>query len=552
MMKISHISNRKNIYIISSLVIALVFIILFLLFRDNSRVISLEQLKILEQKRLIEKMVVDEPYLYIRTKKGSRYKIAISVVPLQKVAKRYPIEYHTKSLVGYIVTFLLIFAVLFLFYIFTIKNRQNISTQVIENHKKDDVIDEDIRATKTNIKFANIAGLKEPKAELQEIIDFLHNPKKYISVGAYLPKGVLLAGPPGVGKTLLAKAVAGEAGVPFFYQSGASFADIYVGMGAKRVRKLFQQAKKAAPSIIFIDEIDAVGKSRGGNRNDEREATLNQLLTEMDGFESDSGVVVIGATNRIEMLDDALLRSGRFDRRVHISLPDRSDRLSILELYMRDKKHNVNLDKLAGATVGFSSASLQTLVNEASLNMLRAGRKELFDEDFEEVIEKVLIGKHQIVTLSDEEREIQAVYQGGKVLAATWFDVGYEKIGLVTTLLKESESAILTRNDILNRIKFYLSGSSATKFVYKDHFSNASSDLQKATELARDAVYKYKMGAGIIPTEQDVEDILIKAEEESIDLMQKLNSARIKITQYLLVHENISQDDAREILREIF
>ncbi len=552
MMKISHISNRKNIYIISSLVAALVFIILFLSFRDNSRAISLEQLGILEQKRLIEKMVVDEPYLYIRTKKGSRYKIAISVVPLQKVAKRYPIEYHTKSLAGYIVTVLLIFAVLFLLYMFTIKNRQNISTQVIENHKRDDVADEDIRATKTNIKFANVAGLKEPKAELQEIIDFLHNPKKYISVGAYLPKGVLLAGPPGVGKTLLAKAVAGEAGVPFFYQSGASFADIYVGMGAKRVRKLFQQAKKAAPSIIFIDEIDAVGKSRGGNRNDEREATLNQLLTEMDGFESDSGVVVIGATNRIEMLDDALLRSGRFDRRVHISLPDRSDRLSILELYMRDKKHNVNLDKLAGATVGFSSASLQTLVNEASLNMLRAGRKELFDEDFEEVIEKVLIGKHQIVTLSDEEREIQAVYQGGKVLAATWFDVGYEKIGLVTTLLKESESAILTRNDILNRIKFYLSGSSATKFVYKDHFSNASSDLQKAAELARDAVYKYKMGAGIIPTEQDVEDILIKAEEESIDLMQKLNSARIKITQYLLVHENISQDDAREILREIF
>jgi len=230
---------------------------------------------------------------------------------------------------------------------------------------------ETIQAAKSNIKFKDVAGIEDVKAELEEVVDFLNNPKKYSKYNVSLPKGVLLVGPPGVGKTLIARAVAGEANVPFFYQSGASFVHIYVGMGAKRVKELFNQAKAKAPSIIFIDEIDAVGKSRGMGSNDEREATLNELLTQMDGFSGNTGVMVIAATNKIEVLDEALLRAGRFDRRVFLTLPSKEDRFKILELYLKGKKTNFDVEKLALDTSGFSSAALSTLVNEALLNMIK-------------------------------------------------------------------------------------------------------------------------------------------------------------------------------------
>jgi len=249
--------------------------------------------------------------------------------------------------------------------------------------KSQEELESNIKPISSNITFKDVAGIKEIKEELEEIVDFLNNPTKYNKFGVKLPKGVLLVGAPGVGKTLIARAVAGEAKVPFFYQSGSSFVHIYVGMGAKKVRELFIQAKLNAPSIIFIDEIDAVGKVRSGHSNDEREATLNELLTQMDGFDGESGVIVIAATNKIEVLDDALLRAGRFDRRLYIGLPNIEDRKQILKLYLKDKNSKLNIEKLANETVGFSSAALSTLVNEALLNMIKNNRKVLNYSDIE-------------------------------------------------------------------------------------------------------------------------------------------------------------------------
>ena len=256
-------------------------------------------------------------------------------------------------------------------------------------------IDKDfvIEPQKSDVTFADVAGISEVKEELVEIVDFLKNPQKYKEFGIKLPKGVLLVGPPGVGKTLIAKAVAGEAGVPFFYQSGATFVQMFVGVGAKRVKSLFNKAKQNAPSIIFIDEIDAIGKVRGALRNDEREATLNQLLTEMDGFEKSEGVIVIAATNKVELLDDALLRAGRFDRRVYVELPGLDDREGILKIYLKNKPFKGDVREIAKMTVGFSGAALASLVNEASIYALNSNKKSIGIEDFLAVKDKVLAGK---------------------------------------------------------------------------------------------------------------------------------------------------------------
>src|SRR5574344_1378392 len=260
-------------------------------------------------------------------------------------------------------------------------------TTSAKSSKKD--LDSTISPVKSNITFKDVAGIKEIKEELEEIVEFLNNPSKFQKFKVKLPKGVLLVGPPGVGKTLIARAVAGEAQVPFFYQSGASFVHIYVGMSAK----------KNAPSIVFIDEIDAVGKMRSGKSNDERESTLNELLTQMDGFDGESGVIVIAATNKIEVLDDALLRAGRFDRRLYVGLPNMEDRRRILELYLKDVKYEINIQKLSNETSGFSSAALATLVNEALLNMIKNNNQSLSENDIEIAKNKLEFRKKQLKIL---------------------------------------------------------------------------------------------------------------------------------------------------------
>jgi cell division protease FtsH len=430
-----------------------------------------------------------------------------------------------------------------------VKKEQETNQKAYANY--DPFMSSIIRPVRANVSFKDVAGIQDVKEELEEIVDFLKNPARYKRYGITLPKGVLLVGPPGVGKTMIAKAVAGEASVPFFYQSGATFVQIYVGMGAKRVKELFSQAKANAPSIIFIDEIDAVGRARGGMRNDERESTLNQLLTEMDGFEDSSGVIVIAATNKIDIIDEALLRSGRFDRRIFISLPDKNDRLEILKAYMRNKPTEVDLESLANMSVGFSGAALATFVNEAAINALRRGSTILELGDFVAVRQKVIMGKKKVLSFSDEEKKIQALYQAAKALCAYWFEIDFDKITIVNDRLKDIDREIESKTQMLSKIKVYLAGMVATKIAYNEKFTNATEDLERATTIAKEMVEVYGMGEKLIPYENDVLIILENAQKELEHFLEGMNSVLEKISHELYSVESISKVRLKAIIDEV-
>jgi len=409
-----------------------------------------------------------------------------------------------------------------------------------------------IKPTTSNVTFKDVAGISEVKEELVEIVDFLKNPEKYRSFGINLPKGVLLVGPPGVGKTLIAKALAGEAGVPFFYQSGSSFVQMYVGVGAKRVRDLFSRAKAMAPSIIFIDEIDAIGKARGNLRNDEREATLNQLLTEMDGFEGSEGVIVIGATNKVELLDEALLRPGRFDRRIFVELPGLNDRLEILKVHMKNKPFKGNLENIAKMTVGFSGAALASLVNEASIHALKHNKPYIEEEDFYAVKDKVLIGKKRLNTYSSKEKEILSYYQASKAVIADWLGVDFERISLVKDDFKEEDKEIISKTELMSKIETYLAGRVAVEDKFNEKFSNAHKDLKKAREIALQMVKDYGMGENVIGDEREVSDILNNAYSEVKVLYSSNKNMIEKAYELMLQNEVIHKDDLKKIKDEIF
>lgn len=361
----------------------------------------------------------------------------------------------------------------------------------------------------TNVRFSDVAGADESKQELEEIVDFLKQPEKYTEVGGKIPKGVLLVGPPGTGKTLLAKAVAGEAKVPFFRMSGADFVEMFVGVGAARVRDLFRQAREKAPCIIFIDEIDAIGRSRAGNMggNDEREQTLNQLLVEMDGFDSKTGVIIIGATNRPEILDPALLRPGRFDRQVLVDKPDLEGRLDILKIHTRSVKiaKDVNLRPVAQSTAGLSGADLANIVNEAALLAVRNGRKEVIQEDFSEAIEKSIAGlERKGRIMNPAERERVAYHETGHALTA-YFTEGADqviKISIVPrgmgalgyTLQQPTEDRyLLSETEILKSINVLLGGRAAEEVIYKEISTGASNDISRASDYVRKMITEYGM-----------------------------------------------------------
>ena len=368
---------------------------------------------------------------------------------------------------------------------------------------------------KLQVKFKDVAGVEEAKQELEEVVEFLKHPQKYNELGAKIPKGVLLYGPPGTGKTLLAKAVAGEAGVPFFSISGSDFVEMFVGVGASRVRDLFDQAKKNAPCIVFIDEIDAVGRQRGaglGGGHDEREQTLNQMLVEMDGFSANEGIIMIAATNRPDILDPALLRPGRFDRQIVVDRPDIKGRTAILGVHIKGKPigDDVNLDVIAQRTPGFTGADLSNLVNEAALLTARKDKKVINMPEMEEAAERVIMGpERKSRVISDKEKRLTAYHEGGHTIVGMLLEhtdpvhkvtiIPRGRAGGYTLSLPKEDKYYATRSEMLDELKVLLGGRVAEALVLKEISSGASNDLQRATQLARQMICEYGMSENIGP-----------------------------------------------------
>ncbi len=377
------------------------------------------------------------------------------------------------------------------------------------------------------VRFTDVAGLKEEKEEVQELIDFLKNPKKFQKLGARIPKGVLLVGPPGTGKTLLAKAVAGEANVPFYYISGSDFVELFVGIGASRVRDMFKQAKQSAPCLIFIDEIDAVGRQRGtglGGGHDEREQTLNQLLTEMDGFGVNEGIIIIAATNRPDVLDPALLRPGRFDRQVTVSLPDAKEREEILGVHAKNKTFDdeVNLKNVSQRTPGFSGADLENLLNEAALLAVRRDKTAITMEEIDEATDRVLLGpakKSRVIT--EKEKRLVAIHEAGHAVIGLKLQDAQEvhKItiiprgvagGYTMMLPKEEKMAIMTKEELVSQITGLLGGRASEENFIGEITTGASDDLKRATKIARNMVTKYGMSElGLVQLEHEQEGVFL-------------------------------------------
>lgn len=444
------------------------------------------------------------------------------------------------------------------------------------------------------VTFADVAGADEEKHEMEEIVDFLKNPKKYSEIGARIPKGVLLLGPPGTGKTLLAKAVAGEAGCPFFPISGSDFVEMFVGVGASRVRDLFEQAKKNAPSIIFIDEIDAVGRHRGaglGGGHDEREQTLNQLLVEMDGFTGNESVIVIAATNRRDILDPALLRPGRFDRQIVVGYPDIKGREEILKVHTRNKPlaPDVNLKTIAKTTVGFTGADLENLVNEASLLAARANRKAIIKEDIEEATIKVIAGpekKSRVVT--EREKRLTSYHEAGHAVC-TYHCPTQDKVhqvsiiprgmaGGFTMSLPEHDKSYVSKTEMKENIVTLLGGRVAEKLILEDISTGASNDIERATAIARNMVTKYgfsdKLGPMVYGTDQnevflgrdfnssknysekvaaeidaEMREIIEEGYERAKDLLEQNMDQLHLLAKYLMKYEKIDDVDFEKLMK---
>jgi cell division protease FtsH len=401
----------------------------------------------------------------------------------------------------------------------------------------------------TRVTFEDVAGVDEAKEELQEVVEFLSNPKKFTRLGGRIPKGVLLVGPPGTGKTLLARAVAGEAGVPFFSISGSDFVEMFVGVGAARVRDLFVQGKKNAPCLIFIDELDAVGRQRGaglGGGHDEREQTLNQLLVEMDGFESNEGVILIAATNRPDVLDKALLRPGRFDRQVVVPSPDLRGRRRILDVHTRKTplSSDVDLDKIARGTPGFSGADLENLVNEAALHAAKDGKDQLGEEDFEQAKDKVLMGKERrSVILSEEEKRTTAYHEGGHALVARLLPGTdpVHKVSIiprgralgVTMQLPVDDRHNYSKEFLLNTLAVLLAGRAAEQIVLNQTTTGAGNDIERATKMARKMICEWGMSEALGPVSYN----------DSPD--------EVFLGRELVHHQSYSEDTSRQIDAEV-
>ena len=443
----------------------------------------------------------------------------------------------------------------------------------------------------TGIRFADVAGEDEAKELLGEIVDFLHDPEKYRSIGAKLPKGALLVGPPGTGKTLLAKAVAGEANVPFFSIAGSEFVEMFVGRGAAKVRDLFKQANEKAPCIVFIDEIDTIGKKRDGQfsgGNDEREQTLNQLLTEMDGFDGSKGVVVLAATNRPDSLDPALLRPGRFDRRIPVELPDLQGRIDILKVHAKKIRlaEDVDFEPIAKTAAGASGAELANIVNEAALRAVRAGRQYATQEDLQESVEVVIAGyQKKSRVLSDEEKKIVAYHEVGHALVAAMqtHSAPVQKITIIprtsgalgyTLQVDDGDHFLMSKDELLNKIATYTGGRAAEELVFHSVTTGASNDIEQATKLARSMISRFGMSDefGFVAFEtvsnqylggdaslacspetqarmdQKVTQLVEEQHQKALNILKENEGKLHELADYLYQHETITGQEFMDIL----
>lgn len=535
----------KHLRIVIAGVLVFFVLALALALKDTAKPISASALENLIQKSMVVKVWIQGEYLYAQTRDAEVHKaLFLQINPA--VLKSIPIEKNSNKILAFSIAGALLAFVLAYVFFYMRKMRGN--TRALTNRAGANnggasgansggvfgglnfggfasaMDSSDFTPLKSSLKFSDVAGISDAKDELLEILDFLKNPAKYQALGVNMPKGVLLSGAPGVGKTMLAKALAGESGIPFFYQSGASFVEMFVGVGAKRVRALFNAAKRCAPCVIFIDEIDAIGRARGlGANNTERESTLNQLLIELDGFGDNSGIIVLGATNHIEALDPALLRSGRFDRKVFIELPNLEERAQIINLYLRKKPHALGekIAQIAQKTSGFSGAMLATLVNEAALNAIRrsggaganaggvlgadilgaganagnAGAPSVIieEQDFEAVYQKIQSGKRRLPLLSPRMRQIYALYQASKILYALHLSLPLQKASLFETDILEPNAQTIGSKELRARLGFYLAGDRAVSAFVGERFGVFGEDFARANAL-RDMAREVGLG----------------------------------------------------------
>lgn len=486
----------------------------------------------------------------------------------------------------------LIFMGLIIFVMYNMMKRNQGQAGVMSNFGKSRAkLHKDIGKRVT---FADVAGMKEEKEELEEIVSFLKEPKKYLDIGARIPKGILLVGPPGTGKTYLSRAVAGEAGVPFYSISGSDFVEMFVGVGASRVRDLFEEGKKNAPCIIFIDEIDAVGRRRGaglGGGNDEREQTLNQLLVEMDGFGTNEGIIIMAATNRPDILDPAILRPGRFDRQITVDMPDVRERKEILEVHLRNKKlaDDVNLEDIAKQTAGFSPADLENMANEAALLTARENKTIIDMATFEEASIKVVAGPEKKSKLVlEKERVLTAYHEAGHAIVTRALK-DMDKVNLITivprgnaggftSFLPEEEKSFLSRNHMRSLLVTFLGGRAAEALVLEDISTGASNDIQRATRIAREMVVTYGMSPLLGPVayedgnenvflgndlgrmktyseetavkiDGEIQNLMMTAYQQALDILKANREILEKTAQVLLDVETMRKDEFEELFQ---